>query len=394
MTTGIKDRVAIVGMGCTKFGERWDMNSADLIVEAAKECYEDAGIEPKDIQAGWVGVCFSGMTGMTLSQPLKLQYKPVTRIENACATGSDAFRNACYSVAAGIYDIVIAVGVEKIKDIGYGGLPALGGMGGGAPTGAMPTTSAPGMFAMMATRYFARYGLSPEEGKKTLAYIPLKSHYNGSLNPKAHLRKKATLEQIINAPMIAWPLGLFDCCGVSDGSACAIIVPASRAKEFRQDPIYVKALQVSMGPNTGNMISDYDYCHVEETYQAGLAAYKEAGVTNPREEISMAEVHDCFSITELTIYEDLQWSQRGKAKEDLEAGFYNLDGGLPVQPDGGLKCFGHPIGASGLRMLYEMYKQLQGKAGERQIQNPKLGLCHNMGGAPPGCAVALNIIGL
>jgi len=388
MAESIKDKVCIVGMGCTKFGELWDRSETDMIVEAAYDAYEDAGIEPKDVQAAWVGVT-GGMTGMALTAPLKMQYKPVTHVENACATASDAFRNACYAVAAGVYDIVLALGFEKLKDSGFSGLA----MAGGVSSNIVPTTSAPGMFAMLATTYFARYGLGPDEGKRMLAHIPVRSHHNGALNPKAHFQREITMEQVLRAPIIAWPLGLFDCCGVSDGAAAAIVVRAEDAKKFRPDPVYVKSLQMCVGPAEGQMNTKYDYTHVEETYRGGQVAYAEAGIKNPRKEISMAEVHDCFSITEATIMEDLQFSPRGKVKDDLEAGTFTLEGDLPVQPDGGLKCFGHPIGASGLRMLYEMYLQLQGKAGPRQIKNPHLGLTHNMGGQPAGCTVSVLIVG-
>ena len=391
MPGSIKDRVAIVGMGCTRFGERWDASANDLLVEAAYEAFEDAGIEPKDVQAAWLGTTASGSTGMTLSEPLRLQYIPVTRVENACATASDAFRNGCYAVAAGIYDIVLCIGVEKLKDTGISGL------GGAQPPPShvlSPESTAPGNFALLATTYFARYGLSFEEGKHMIGRVSWKSHKNGALNPKAHFQKEVAMDTILNAPMIAWPLGLFDCCGVSDGSAAAIITTPEIAKGMRKDPIYVKAQQIAMAPRDGKYSSKYDYTHVEATVRAGEAAYKEAGVTNPREEISMAEVHDCFSITEAVTMEDLRFSPRGKVREDIENGFFDLDGKLPVQPDGGLKCFGHPIGASGLRMIYEMYKQLQGKAGPRQLKNPKLGLTHNLGGAPDGCAIYVGIVGL
>ena len=224
--------------------------------------------------------------------------------------------------------------------------------------------------------------------------VSWKSHQNGAKNPKAHLRREVAMEQIVNAPIIAWPLGLFDCCGVSDGSAAAIVVRAQDAKKFRPDPVYIKALQIAISSGEEQMYTDYDFAHVETGYRAGVKAYKEAGVTNPRKEISMAELHDCFSITETVTYEDLQFSPRGRAKEDIEAGFFDLEGQLPVQPDGGLKCFGHPIGASGIRMVYEMYKQLQGKAGPRQIKDPKLGLTHNMGGFPAANVIAVCIVGL
>ncbi|MFH1775189.1 MAG: hypothetical protein ABH839_00820 [Chloroflexota bacterium] len=253
--------------------------------------------------------------------------------------------------------------------------------------------SAPGHFALLATRYFDKYGLSVEEGKKILAAIEVKNHHNGTLNPKAHFQREITEEQVLNAPTIAWPLGLFDCCGVSDGAAAAILVRADQAKKYRPDPVYIKALQISCGPSEGWRIPEYDWTYVPETIQAAKGAYAEAGVTNPREEISMAELHDCFSITELVTYEDLGFSPRGKGPEDVMAGRFNLDGPQPVNPDGGLKCFGHPVGASGLRMIYELYKQLQGKAGPRQIKDPKLGLAHNLGGFPGSATIGVVIVG-
>jgi acetyl-CoA C-acetyltransferase len=389
MTGSIKDRVAIVGMGCTKFGELWDKGPGDMIVDAVTEAYQDAGVTSKDIPAAWVGTLFSGNGGRALSEPLKLQYIPVTRVENACGSGHEALRGASYAIAAGIYDVVLAVGFEKLKDEGASGLPGMENR-----TNTHYQSSMPGVFAIMATRYFNRYGLTPDEGKATLGKISVKSHHNGMLNPKAHLRREITLDQVLNAPIIAWPLGLFDCCGVSDGASAAILCRADMAKNFRPDPVYIKSLQISASPTSGRMTSDFDYTHVEEAYRAGLAAYEEAGVKEPRKEISMAETHDCFSITEAVTMEDLQFSPRGKVKEDIEAGTFQLDGELPIQPDGGLKCFGHPIGASGIRMVYELYLQLQGRADKRQIKDPKLGLAHNMGNEPYAPVVSVCIVGL
>ncbi len=400
----IKDKVAIIGMGCTKFGENWDKSLADMIVDAAYEAYEDAGIEPKDIQAAWFGTDSSEEAGQALAAPLKLSFIPITRVQNLCATGSDAFRNACYGVAAGVYDIVLALGAEKFKDSGYSGIPSQPVATGKFPFGESTyrnfTYTAPGNFAMMATRYFDKYGLSPEEGKRVIGQIEVKNHYNGSLHPKAHFQREITLEQVLSAPIIAYPLGLYDCCGVSDGAAAAIITRADMAKNFRVDPIYVKALQISTS-REGMINSRYDFTHVEETHRAGLAAYAEAGIKNPREEISTAEVHDCFSITELVTMEDLQFSPRGRAAEDVETGRFTLEGEQPINTDGGLKCFGHPLGASGIRMLYEEYKQLQGKAdtllnsgkSSRQVKNPELGLTHNLGGSPSQATISVIIVG-
>jgi acetyl-CoA C-acetyltransferase len=393
----IRDKVAIIGMGCSKFGENWDMDGKDMVIEAAYEAYEDAGIEPKDVQAAWMGTYMSGYTGAMIAEPLKLMYKPVTRVENMCATGSDALRNACYAIAAGVCDIALAIGFEKLKDNGYSGLPdselVVEWVFSKPDTYRAPTFSTPAQFALMANSYFAKYGIDPEEGRELLAKIAVKNHHNGALSPKAHFQKEITIEQALNAPMVSYPLGLYDCCGVSDGSAAAIVVPADMAKNFRNDPIFIKALEICQGPREGALNSEWSYTNMEETYRAGIAAYEKAGIVNPRKEISVAEVHDCFTITEATIYEDLQFTSRGKAKEDIEAGTFALSGDLPVNPDGGLKCFGHPLGASGLRMMYEVYKQLQGKAGPRQVKNPSLGLTHNIGGVPGSGVCSLIIAG-
>lgn len=397
MAEGIRNKVAIVGMGCTKFGEHWDRSAESLVLEAFEEAMEDAGIEKKDIDAAWLSTCFDevnvGKSAIPLAAALKLPYLPVTRVENFCASGTEAIRAACYAVASGASDVALAVGVEKLKDIGYGGLPDFSQLRGIYNRLIFPNQTAPGQFAMLATKYFDRYGLSPEEGKLTLAKISAKSHANGALTPKAHLRKVVDVETIMRAPMIAWPLGLYDCCGVTEGAAAAIIVRVDDAKAIRPDPLYVKSLQIAVSAEEEYRYQQWDGTHVETTYRCGVRAYEEAGIKNPREEISMMEVHDCFSITELVTYEDLQISPQGKAKEDVDGGFFELHGKIPCQSDGGLKSFGHPIGASGIRMVYEVYKQLQGKCGERQIENPRLGLTHNLGGFPANCVIGVTIWG-
>ena len=385
---GIKDRVAIIGMGCTKFGERWDAGTSDLIVEAAYEAYEDAGVESKDIQAAWVGTVQSFRTGQPLAQALKLDYVPITRVENACATATDAFRNASYAVAAGIYDIVLATGVEKLKDSGFSGLAVPEAVG----SEVAPPAPPPSQFAMAATRYFHHYEIPYEEGKRTLAQIASKNHHNGTLNSKAHFQREVSVEQVMNAPMIAWPLGLYDCCGVSDGAAAAIITTPEIARSLRRDYVLVKGLGLAVG-SFGMLRDDWDFVHFPENVRAGQAAYQEAGITNPRDEIDMAIVHDCFTITELIIAEDLGFSPRGRAREDVEAGTFTLEGDLPINTDGGLKCFGHPVGASGIRMIYEVYKQLQGKAGPRQLKKADMGLTHNLGGRPGSFTASVAIFG-
>jgi acetyl-CoA C-acetyltransferase len=387
----IKDKVAIIGMGCTKFGELWEKSEDDLLIEAAYEAYEDAGIEPKDIQAAWLGNARTAMRGAALAIPLKLEYIPITRVENQCCSGTDAFRNACYAVAAGVYDVVLVAGFEKLKDAGPERLRArylYPDLFPQVPLG-LPAQE----FALKATRYFYDYGLSYEDGKKMLSRIAFKNHHNGTMSPKAHFRREITIEQAMNAPMIAYPLGLLDACGVSDGAAMAILTRSDLAKSFRDDYVLVKGLGICSGAKQAQLRDDEDLIHFEENVQAARIAYEEAGIDDPFTQIDLAELHDCFTITEAVTCEDLGFCARGKAKEYVEGGVFDLDGDLATNPDGGLKCFGHPLGASGVRMIYEIYKQMQYKAGPRQRKNPSLGLTHNLGGTTGAYTVSVAVFG-
>ena len=396
MASGIKDKVAILGMGCSKFGERWDTSPDDLMVEAYIEALDDAGIEPNQLDAAWfshhIDDIGAGKGGTPMSIALRLPNISVTRVENYCASGSEAFRGAVYAVAAGAADIAIALGMEKLKDTGYGGLPATNYGTFGPQIG--PSGSAPGNFAQLASAYRAKHGVSAEDMKRAIAHLSVKSHANGAKNPKAHLQKEGTEEQVLNAPMIAEPLGLFDCCGVSDGAAAAIVTTPEIAKSLGKDNlISVKALQLSVSNGLESHHNTWDGSYFHTVRIAAKKAYAEAGITKPREEVSMMEVHDCFSVTELVTMEDLFISEEGQAVKDVMDGFYDADGPVPCQIDGGLKCFGHPIGASGLRMLYEMYLQLQGRADKRQLKNPSIGLTHNLGGQPANNVCSVAIIG-
>jgi acetyl-CoA C-acetyltransferase len=400
MAQGIKDKVAILAMGCTKFGERWDCGAEDLMVEAFVECLQDAQIEKKQIQAAYLGTHIDevsvGKAATPLGYALKLPFIPVTRTENYCATATEAFRAACYAVASGAYDIVLALGVEKLKDTGYGGLP------GGSAFGTEmlmrgANFTAPGLFAQLATAYAAKWSIEMTKIKDAIAHISAKSHANGALNPRAHLRKAVSEQAIKAAPMIAYPLGLFDCCGVSDGAAAAIVTTPEIARSIKpnQNIVKVKALQVAVSSGEEEAYTKWDGAHFVTTRIAARKAYQEAGIQNPREELGMAEVHDCFSITEFVTMEDLHISPKGGAYEDVMSGFYDLDGTLPCQVDGGLKCFGHPIGASGLRMLYAMYEQLLERVpGPRKVKTPRYGLTHNLGGQPAKNVCAISIVGL
>jgi len=398
MATGIRDRVAIIGMGCTRFGERWESGAEELMVEAFEECIGDAGIEKKEIGAAWLGTCLDsvsvGLSALPLATTLRLPLLPVTRVENYCATGTEAFRGAVYAVASGAYDICLALGVEKLKDVGYGGLPAWGSNFGSLSWLWWPNLTAPGAFALLASAYSARHGVPADDIKRAMAHVSVKSHFNGARNPKAHLRKELSEDQVMGAPIIAHPLGLFDCCGVSDGAACAIVATPEIARSLgKKDFVTVKALQIALSSGEEMGYDEWAGDHFITTDKASTLAYKEAGIDSPREEISMMEVHDCFSITEMVTMEDLHISPPGGAVKDIMDGFYDHDGEIPCQIDGGLKCFGHPIGASGLRMIYEMYLQLLGRAGDRQLEDPRYGLTHNLGGFPFQNICAISIIG-
>ena len=392
---GIKDQVAIVGMGCTQFGEHWDKSVDDMLIEAAQDAYVSAGIVQDDVDAFWFGTNGSGNSGLMLSRPLKIDYKPVTRVENMCATGSEAFRNACYAVASGAYDVVMAIGVEKLKDSGMSGLTRAP-----LPTdGTQPDTTAPANFSLLAPAYANKYGVDKDEMKDVMTRIAWKNHYNGARNPRAQFRKEVSKEKIANAPLVAGQLGIFDCSGVSDGSAAAILCRAEDAHKYTDNPLYVKALAFAAGPAAGPIDSDYDYTTFREVEASAEDAYRQAGIEDPRAAIAMAEVHDCFTPTELVLMEDLGFAERGFGWKEVLAGTYDLDGDLPVNPDGGLKSFGHPIGASGLRMLFECWLQLRKEAPpERQIRSvtedgKTLGMTHNLGGAPGNCVSFVSIVG-
>ena len=382
-SNGIRDRVAIVGMGCTNFGEHWDMSVDDMLIESSEAAMMSAGVTRADIDAYWFGTMGSGVSGLTLSRALRLEHKPVTRVENMCATGSESLRNACYAVASGAYDTAVAIGVEKLKDSGFSGLVS-------API--------PSDGSLLAPAYAKKYGVDEQEMKEVLTRIAWKNHYNGARNSRAQFRKEVSKETIAAAPTIAGMLGVFDCSGVSDGSAAAIVVRAEDAHRYTDNPLYVKGLSFVAGPARGNIDPAYDFTTFPEVVAAATDAYAQAGVHDPRAELAMAEVHDCFTPTELVLMEDLGFADRGFAWKEVLAGTFDLDGELPVNPDGGLKAFGHPIGASGLRMMFECWLQLRGEAPpERRIASldagRKLALTHNLGGQPGECVSFVSVVG-
>ncbi|MFC5747451.1 acetyl-CoA acetyltransferase [Actinomadura rugatobispora] len=390
---GIRDRVAIVGMGCTRFGEHWDRGVDDLLIDAAREALESAGMTPDEPDAYWLGTVGSGRS-MTLSRALKLDYRPVSRLENLCATGSEAFRNACYAVASGAYDVAMAIGAEKLKDSGYSGLVSPKPPNDGTEI----ALTAPSMFSLLVPAYQNRYGVDDGPMRDVLARIAWKNHANGALNPRAQFRKEVPVEVIKKSPRVSGALGVYDCSGVSDGAAAAIIVRAEDAYRYTDRPLFVKALSFVAGPSTGPMDDTYDYTTFDEAVRSAADAYAQAGIEDPAAELALAEVHDCFTPTELVLMEDFGFSPRGQGWKDVLAGRFDRTGELPVNPDGGLKSFGHPLGASGLRMLFECWLQLGGRApADRQVptvaEGRTLGLTHNLGGQPGACVSFVSIVG-
>lgn len=397
MATGIKDRVAILGMGCSRFGERWDVGQDELMVEAYHQALSNAGITPEQIDAAWYSSHYddigAGKSGIPMAIALRLPGVGVTRVENFCAGGTEAFRGAVYAVASGAADIALAMGVEKLKDTGFAGLPT-------ASRGTlvpmyMPTHTNPGNFAQLAKAYAARHGIALDDLKRAMAHTSMKSHQNAVANPNAHLRKAITIEQAMNAPMVADPLGLFDCCPVSDGAACALVTTPEIARSLGQkDPVLIKAIQLATSNGWELQSQGWDASYVKTARLAAQRAYKEAGIQDPRAQISFTELHDCFSITELVSLEDIGLADEGTAWKMMLDGAFDRDGTIPCQVDGGLKCFGHPVGASGLRMLYEAWLQLSGQAGARQMGNPSVALTHNLGGSPAQNVCSITVLGL
>ncbi|MFE2996917.1 acetyl-CoA acetyltransferase [Nocardia sp. NPDC059246] len=391
-SNGIRDRVAIVGMGCTAFGEHWGRSAEDLLIDAAHEAFDTTpAISRAEVDAYWLGTLGSGQSGMTLSKALGIDYKPVTRVENYCATGSEAFRNACYAVASGAYDVAMAIGVEKLKDSGFSGLLRADPPGDG--TAAELGLTAPAAFSLLDPAYCARYGVDPADMRAAMTHVAWKNHANGARNTKAQFKSGVTKEKIEAAPKVAGRLGIFDCSGVSDGAAAALIVRAEAALDYTDTPLYVKGLSLAAGPARGAADPGYDFTTFPEVVASARDAFAQAGIRDPHREISFAEVHDCFTPTELVLMEDFGFSERGKAWRDILDGAFELGGRLPINPDGGLKSFGHPVGASGLRMLYECWLQFRGQAGERQLRDPHLAVTHNLGGRPGSCVSFVSVVG-
>jgi len=392
---GVPGNVAIIGVGLTKFGENFRDGYLDMLVDAGYEAIEDAGIEKSAIEAAWLGTYLpyawniEGVAGSSLADPMNLFPIPVTRVSNYCCTGMEAVRGAAMAVAAGECEVALAVGVEKMRDVASRGSLVAQHVERGHPVYCKGRT-APGIFALMATRYMHEYGLTHE----TLTKVAIKNHYNGARNPKAHFQREITAEMAEKAPLVVEPLRLFDCCPTTDGAAAAVVTTVENAKKLKGDKysvIYGMGLAVTEGYFTVQMTPDFTFTGFRATQKAAEMAYRQAGITDPKKEISCAEVHDCFTITEILNYEDLGFADKGEGWKMIENGDTALDGRQPVNPSGGLKSFGHPIGASGVRMIAEITNQVLGRCGERQVDGVKRGVAHNLGG--PGAVATVFVVG-
>lgn len=375
-------RVAVVGVGCTKLGEHWMKSLRDLSTEAGALALKDANIDGKDIQALYIGNMSAGRfigqehLGALAVDQAGLTPIPATRCESACASGALAFRKAYLSILSGEYDIVMVGGAEKMTDIkGSGAIATLMGAGDQEWESAIGLTFV-GLYALMARAYMEKYGLTREE----LALVPVKNHRHGLSNPHAQFHCEITVDDVLKSPMIADPLRLLDCSPITDGAAAVILASEKAAKKF-ENPVWV--LGSGQASDTLALHSRKSLTEIPSTQIAARKAYKQAGVKP--DNIDVAEVHDCFSIAEILAYEDLGFAEKGKGKELLLNKEVMIGGRIPVNTDGGLKM-GHPVGATGIKQIVEIVKQLRGEA-YNQVKNAKIGLTHNIGGSGASCLV-------
>lgn len=385
--------IAIIGAGSTKFGELFDKSYDDLVREAASVALEDAGLSMDMIDAAWLSTAFpeigvfKGRSGMDFCEPLSLYNIPVTRVSNFCASGADAIRNAVNALLAHDCDVALALGVEKLRDRPPQDSIVKMMVEYGHPYFQKGFTAA-GTFAIYANKHFKEYGVTNED----LARVSVKNHFHGTLNDKAHHRREFTIEQVLASPMVAYPLTVLDCCPTTDGASCVILVRAEDMDASQHSPVFIKGLglSISTGWDLPFFDPNHDFLSFEATKSAAQIAYTQAGITDPLKEIDVAEVHDCFSIVELLTYEDLGFCKPGEAKEMIRGNLTALDGEIPVNVSGGLLSCGHPVGATGIRMVTEIADQLRGRAGKRQVKGAKFGLAQNIGG--PGAIASVIIL--
>ncbi len=379
--------VAIIGIGVTKFGELWEKSFRQLIAEAGAKAILDAGISGKEINALYVGSMSAGRfvgqehVGALVADCAGFSHMhiPAIRVESACASGSLALRQGFFSVASGMNDVVVVGGIEKMTDVV-----------GSEATDTLATAldqewdaffgaTFPGLYAMIATRHMYDYGTTREQ----LAQVAVKNHANGALNPYAQFKTPISLESVMNAPLSAYPLGMLDCSPVSDGAAAVILCAGEKAKKYTDKPVRIKGS--GQASDTLALHGRKDICTFESTVYAANMAYKQAKIM-PKD-VDVAEVHDCFTIAEILAIEDLGFMKKGEGGKAIENKITTLDGDIPVNPSGGLKAKGHPIGATGVAQIAEIVMQLRGDADKRQVADARIGLAQNVGGSGASCLV-------
>jgi acetyl-CoA C-acetyltransferase len=375
--------VAIIGVSQTKFGELWDDSFRDLITDAGLGAIKDAGIEGADLEAMYVGNMSAGLfvqqehIASLIADHAGLTPIPCARIEAACASGGLALRNGIMAVASGYHDIVISAGVEKMTDV-VDPTPAIA-TASDQEWEAQQGVTFPSLYAMMARRHMHEFGTTREQ----MAMVSVINHKNAAKNPRAQYPMEVSLEQVMSSTMVADPLRLLDCSPISDGAAAAILCPAEDAKKYTDTPIYVKASAQSSGS-----IALHDrksLTTIDATVNAARKAFQMANMT-PKD-IDMVEVHDCFSINGILAIEDIGFVEKGQGGPAIEDGMTQLDGEIPVNPSGGLKARGHPLGATGIAQAAELVWQLRGEAGKRQVEGAEVGMAHNIGGTGGTAAV-------
>ena len=377
------EKVCVIGAGSTKYG-KLDDSISDITIQASVAAIENAGIDPKEIKAGYISNVFGVADkqvhlGPVVMSNLGISERPSLSIESACGSGSVSFREAFANVAAGFYDAVLVTGVEKVTHTGTEWTTTYFSYCSDFFYEGAAGASFPGLFASMARAYLTEFKATEED----LAKVAVKNHENGLLNPKAHLRKKITVDDVMNSAVVASPLKLYDCCPFSDGASSVVICSEKFAKDHTKD--YVNVIGSGRGGSSAALQGREHLTTIPSTKIAAEAAYKMAGITS--KDVDFAEVHDCFTIAEIVDSEDLGFFEKGRGVEGVRENKTSRKGDIPINPSGGLKSKGHPIGATGVGQVVEVFDQLTGKAGERTVNDAKIGLTQNFGATGASCAV-------
>lgn len=374
-------KVGIIGVGCSKFGRRDDVTIQELAYEAVREALDDAGVTQDDVDLSIVGSVntrgYELMPAVPVNEYCGFAGKGPTRVEAACATGAAAVYTAYTSIAAGMADIAIAIGVEKMTEVDTATSLAIGGRAGNYLWEFHQYgTTFPAYYAIHASAHMARFGTSEEQ----MARVAVKAHRNAAKNPKAHFQKEITVEDVLNSRVITHPLKLYDCSPISDGSSAAILASEEKIRELGiDDAVWIEG--IGYASDTANMTNRESFVGLKATVMAAEMAYRRAGIDEPLRQLDVATVHDCFTIAEIMAYEDLRFCRKGEGGKFVEEGKSEIDGVLPVNTFGGLKAKGHPLAATGVAMVYELVRQLREEAGKLQVEvRNGRALLHNVGG--------------